>query len=248
MQPCPYCDKTFKSYKSWHRHKTLSHPDKIGDYNPRRDYDKSPKLCLECTAKIPFEKHSNQFCSQSCAAINTNRAKNLIGFADKHRETWHRNRPNFIHSKPKRKQANNLRICVSCGSQFSSKYHQKYCHPTCNQTKIGKIAYRNFCRFNLNPRDHKSLYDFDLIKSNGWYRPSNHPDGYNPDGVTWDHLYRVEDGFKNQIDPYIMSHPANAEMLIWRENIARKQSQITLDQLYKRINDYDLAQSCVSKP
>jgi hypothetical protein len=93
----------------------------------------------------------------------------------------------------------------------------------------------------MNPQQHGSLYNFDLIVSNGWYRPANHKDGYNPDGVTWDHLYRIEDGFREGVASRIMSHPANAEMITWRENQQRKRSQITLEELIQRISHWDAA-------
>lgn len=95
------------------------------------------------------------------------------------------------------------------------------------------------CRFKLNPKDHASLYNFDLIKTNGWYRPSNSQKGYNPEGVTWDHLYRIQDGFKNHVPSNVMSHPANAEMVTWIENKNRKISVITLDELHQRIANWN---------
>lgn len=98
--------------------------------------------------------------------------------------------------------------------------------------------YRSLCTFNLSPVTHSHLYDFDLISTNGWYTPSN-KGKYNPNGVTWDHLYRIEDGFANNVPPSIMSHPANAEMLTWIDNKNRKTSQITYEQLLQHIDEYN---------
>lgn len=40
-------------------------------------YYKNPKLCTHCSKQLPYEKRSNKFCDQSCAAVynNTGRVK-----------------------------------------------------------------------------------------------------------------------------------------------------------------------------
>jgi uncharacterized C2H2 Zn-finger protein/endogenous inhibitor of DNA gyrase (YacG/DUF329 family) len=200
MRNCPYCAKIFKSYKSWHRHKTLTHPSEIA--NKRQLYCDAPTNCKECNQLLSFEQKNNQFCSHSCAAISANRNRSPETL-QKRSDTWHQNHPG---------QAKVLRItyrdriqkCVGCDIEFIAPFKRVYCNSTCNQTKIGKVRYRTQCRFNLNPVDNFAMYDFDLIKQVGWYRPANHPKGYNPDGVTWDHLYRIEEGFRHKIDSNIM--------------------------------------------
>ena len=67
--------------------------------------------------------------------------------------------------------------------------------------------------------------------------PSNKPNP-NLQGVCWDHLYRIEDGFSNGVSVEIMRHPANAEMVTWPENKARIISQITLEELLDRIKNW----------
>jgi hypothetical protein len=96
----------------------------------------------------------------------------------------------------------------------------------------------NRIKFYINKNEKSFLYDNNLLKTKGWYRASNHIDGYNPDGATWDHLFRIEDGFKNGINPDILSHPANAEMISWKENFNRKKSIITYEELLKRIENF----------
>lgn len=64
---------------------TKSQAGRIGNKkrseNIRNKYDLCPKLCKYCNTKIPWEKrHSNVFCSQTCAAFynNSQRDKNII--------------------------------------------------------------------------------------------------------------------------------------------------------------------------
>jgi hypothetical protein len=246
MKECPYCTKIFQSYKSWHRHKTLSHPDQIKQPGwQSRQYQLAPHPCKSCSNTLTFEQyhHGGQYCSSSCSASATNKIREADPeYKQQIQNTWRNKLGVLNRDKTKEQKIRKTTeykiemVCPTCSISFlkrSSK--QKYCHPTCNPTKTAKIQYRTRCKFKLNPKDHADLYNFELIKSNGWYSASNSKAGYNPDGVTWDHLYRIEDGFKNHVHPEIMSHPANAEMITWRENQKRKSSQITLDELKLRI-------------
>lgn len=55
-----------------------------------------------------------------------------------------------------------------------------------------------------------------------------------------DHLYTVSDGFKNKVDPNIIKHPANCELILHTDNQKKNvKSKITLDELLKRIESWD---------
>jgi hypothetical protein len=48
-----------------------------------------------------------------------------------------------------------------------------------------------------------------------------------------DHKYSIADGFRNSIDPNLIAHPVNLQMLYWKDNIAKHdKSCITLDKLH----------------
>lgn len=234
---CRVCNtgKLYNSYGSLHRHKSLKHPELLNLKKPV--YEDAPKHCLECSAEILYAKRRNKFCSSKCSAIASNRSRDKAAALEKWMATW---KSNYIPSANTLKtKMPRLRECEECNKQFTASGNQRFCKPTCNKTRNGKINYRNLCRFKLNIRDHRHLYNLELLESNQWYRPSNSTKGsYNPKGVTWDHLYRVEDGFANGVDPSIMSHPANAEMVTWEDNIRRRRSSITLEELLDRIENY----------
>ena len=60
-------------------------------------------------------------------------------------------------------------------------------------------------------------------------------------GCSRDHLYSVSDGYKNKIDPKIISHPANCEIIPHRKNQNKhKTSSITLDELKERIKKFNI--------
>jgi len=239
MIECPTCNKFYKSLKSLHRHKTTKHPETIGIFARQRlTYESNPKKCKLCDSIIPYKKRNNTFCNSSCGATHSNnnaspetRIKRINWWRDNLGTTIKRDQV-FVPKFPKSIE------CNTCTNNFVAVHcRQHYCSPQCNTSKHAKATYRSACRFIFSQKDYPELYNFNLIKSNGWYVPSNKGQ-YNPDGVTWDHLFRISDGYKLNIDPTIMSHPANAEMVTWRENISRSQSTITYTQLIHRINNW----------
>ena len=83
------------------------------------------------------------------------------------------------------------------------------------------------------------LFDQKLIQEFGMYQPSNSKFP-NLNGLVFDHLYRVYDGFLNNIDPLIIKHPANAELIPQPLNKERMpKSTITIEELYERIRLWD---------
>ena len=236
---CAVCNssKPYNSYGALHRHKSLKHPELLNIKQPL--YEDAPKYCQECTAAIPYAQRRNKFCSSRCSSIASNRSRDKTLEKQRKLATW-ADKPKSDKNVARRasKIPRSL-LCEGCKTHFTPSGNQRFCKPTCNKTRNGKINYRNLCRFKLNIHVHRHLYNLELLESNQWYRPSNSTKGgYNPKGVTWDHLYRVEDGFLNSVDPSIMSHPANAEMVTWEENIRRRASSITLKELLIRIENY----------
>lgn len=54
-----------------------------------------------------------------------------------------------------------------------------------------------------------------------------------------DHKYSIIEGFKNNVDPKIIGHIANLEMIPWRENVSKQgECSISLNQLKKNIKSY----------
>ncbi len=100
--------------------------------------------------------------------------------------------------------------------------------------KEGFERYRQLCEFKFNLNDYPNYFDFSLIKKYGWYRAKNRGDV--PNGVNRDHMYSIKDGFINNIDPSIISHPANCQLLLHNDNIKKKnKSSITFNELLERI-------------
>jgi uncharacterized Zn ribbon protein len=196
-------------------------------------YYLSPKICPSCNSAISYEKRRNKFCSRSCSATFNNTDRVVV------------NRKN-ASSKP---ASNGKRLfcavtfnqCPTCEKHYRvvNSKNTIFCTQKCNPEFYTKQSYRTQCKFKVSPATHPSLFPSKLIEDFGWYVPTNHKNPTNLTGVCWDHLYRIQEGYKNKIPTEIISHPANAELVPWRVNISRKQSVITYEELLNRIKLWD---------
>jgi len=58
--------------------------------------------------------------------------------------------------------------------------------------------------------------------------------------VSRDHMLSVKEGFELGIDPKLLSHPANCELMVHNDNISKnKKSSITLEELLERIENFN---------
>lgn len=104
--------------------------------------------------------------------------------------------------------------------------------------KLRLKKYRQECQFRFGIKDYPNEFDFKLIEEHGWYQAKNR--GNNMGGVSRDHMYSVKQGFLNNIDPKIISHPANCKLVLQSENASKKDGcSITLDELMIRIDEWN---------
>ena len=62
----------------------------------------------------------------------------------------------------------------------------------------------------------------------------------NKSGVSRDHMFSISDGYKLKIDPAIISHPANCQIILQADNSKKNaKSSISLNQLMERIHNWD---------
>lgn len=98
--------------------------------------------------------------------------------------------------------------------------------------------YRLACKFNFNIGDYPDEFDFKLIENHGWYSAKNR--GNNLNGVSRDHIVSVKFGFENSIDPKIISHPANCQLLRHNDNVSKnKKCSMTIDELLEKIQKWN---------
>lgn len=100
----------------------------------------------------------------------------------------------------------------------------------------GRDEYRSLCSFKFDPYSIPSVPGYaDLLKE-GMYSETNKT------GFTRDHMISVEFGWRNNIDPKIISHPANCEFLSMSANAAKNQNcSITIETLIHRIENMEFS-------
>ena len=93
--------------------------------------------------------------------------------------------------------------------------------------------------FDFNLADYPEEFNFSLIEEYGWYSASNR--GNNLNGVSRDHMVSVKFGYENNIDPNIISHPANCRLMRHNDNVSKNEDcSISLEELKVRIEKWNL--------
>lgn len=212
----------------------------------------SVNACGYCSKSI---HRKNKFCNRSCAAKfnNSNWTKEQ---RTKQASTLSKNMSTTVNEicvicndafdTTKKKQ----NICHECSTRYSTEKQiriraiTRFC-PKCGKFEFtfGRfqaetcatcrtlIEYRSACTFTHDLNMYPTEYQLELLAEHGMFHPKK-----NPKGVSRDHLYSVFDGYNNKIDPAIMKHPANCQLML-QEDHTRKNSNssITLDELLERI-------------
>lgn len=192
---------------------------------------------IECTDK-QFEKGNYKKtccdkCSKKLTFLNTNNEIKI----EKLRSHYASN--------------NLIKICEYCGKEYNTrKQIQKFCSPECAikhrslmyykdaDGKKLRNLYKSSCQFKFALNNYPDEFDFNLIKKYGWYKAKNH--GNNLNGVSRDHIYSRDKGFENLIDPYIISHPANCQLLRHNDNISKNSGcDIELEKLIEKIKNWN---------
>ena len=124
---------------------------------------------------------------------------------------------------------------VISGRKLTAEQKMLYCQQDTNESKH---YYRIQCKFHFNLSDFPDEFDFSLIEKYGWYKAKNH--GNNLNGVSRDHMYSIMEGYRNHVDPKIISHPANCRLVQHNDNVSKLDaSVISLEDLLKRIEEWD---------
>lgn len=248
---CPYCGETqYMNIKSYANHVRWckknpkydeilqSTKEKMHNHSKRKEYTCNCVICNNeykvCVTPNMYALNKyKQTCSTQCAKKLTNAHTNL-------------NQKNYKISKTLSNKCNNsthIHICEYCGKVFESKRRkQKFCSNSCAhnsryrvENKTLKQLYNNQCKFKFALNSYPKEFDFNQITLYGWYKPKNA--GNNLNGVSRDHIFSRNEGYKELIDPYLISHPANCQLLQHSLNASKNiKCDISLDELKNKIN------------
>lgn len=231
---CNICNRAFQNKKALSGHQVTHSLIKCCSIFTKKEvtiinlerhnnsYFKNLTTCSECG-----QTHTNpKFCSNSCNAsyvnrsrIHTEESKLKRVLSMKKNDIWPHRKIYYI-------------TCHTCTKFFIYQRPRKYCLNCSNKVK----EYRAKASFSFTSKQYPHLFSDPQIKQYGWYRRK----WPYPKAMVFDHLYRIIDGFNNNIPPEILSHPANAELVNMEENRRRQnRSSITINDLYERIKIFD---------
>jgi len=136
--------------------------------------------------------------------------------------------------------------CKSCAALFNNKIRPQTSRDKQRNTLLATLkspplhkttysVYRKLCEFRIPPSKYEIIPNYDLYLKYGFYNPKS-----KKTGVCLDHIFSIRDGYELKINPLIISHPVNCQFLMNTDNSRKgKQSDITLQELIKRVSLYD---------
>ena len=207
---------------------------------------KNIRNCKRC-GKI-LKNEQTKYCSRSCGALTTAPGR-------KHSEETKRKISLGIKNSEYVKnltQTTYTYVCQYCDKEFESnqKKKRKFCSRSC--TRKGQIRiilpddgsfkkYSLDCHFNFNVYKYPDKFDLKLLEKYGWYKTKRKDDPTeNLNGVSRDHMISIREGFKNNIPPEIISHPANCQLMRHIDNNRKNtESSISLSELKESIKNWD---------
>lgn len=207
------------------------------------------KQCPKCNTQ---HEKPGSCCSRTCAnsrgprteAFKKNVSAKLTGreispatiekiSGDNHHTRKGRNFPEFV-----------MKECLYCGAEFRSRgVTRNFCSRDCQLDHFKEIRseweqYSLMCKFAFDVYRYPEWFDLALANTHGWYKAKNK--GNNLTGVSRDHMFSVKAGFLAGVDPKLISHPANCQLMQHSMNSAKKtQCSITSEELTERINKFN---------
>jgi len=214
-------------------------------------YNLNPNKCLNCDCNLSYDKRKNKYCSKSCGVSINNKnklgkTKNLSNAGLEKIRKSNVERNYHIHGFTYNEYYDNPNKCCECGVKLEfAKRNTKFCSKLCFNNFRRKnmedfLKYKQDASFKFNLNKFPNEFDFSLIEEYGWYSPKNSKKP-NLMGVSRDHMFSIKEGFENNVDPKLLSHPANCKLMQHNDNISKnKNSSITIEELIERINKWEL--------
>ena len=104
-----------------------------------------------------------------------------------------------------------------------------------DKEKIAYKEYREKCAFHLSKFNISKIKGHELLKEFGMYHINK-----NTKGVVRDHRISIWYGWINKIDPSLISHPANCEFILHKDNASKSIScSVSIESLLEEIKNWD---------
>ncbi len=184
---------------------------------------------------------SGRFCNNKCSSGFSTK-NNRIHINQKVSKTL-KGRPSPFKGKCKTERIS--KKCLGCDIEFitTKQQNQRWCSKKCwngyqQRNKTEREIYKQKCKFKFNVYDYPEYFNLNLINLYGWYSPSNKNNNLN--GVSRDHIISITEGFKNNYNQEILSHPANCKLVRHKDNQQKNtKSNMTYENLLLEIDKFD---------
>lgn len=245
-----YVNKNLRDYSKYRETMKYKKEKNINDYL------QNPIKCKFCDEIISFEKMLNgqEFCSHSCSAKFNNKLRKGIkhNLSEEQREKLKKLAvENFkgkvkidLYKEEKEIYYENPNRCINCDKILEFKYRNRInCSLKCKKEYYAKNKetfdlYKALTKFKFNLKDFTAEFDFGLIEKYGWYSAKNN--GNNEYGVSRDHMFSIKEGFRRLINPLLLAHPANCELIVNKNNQSKcDKCSINIDELLERIEIFE---------
>ena len=124
-------------------------------------------------------------------------------------------------------------ITLRTRSQSNINHHQKI---GTYDNKTEKELYYMQCAFRFPRSEYSRIPGFELVNQYGWYKPSKN----RWFGATRDHMISRNYGWTHKIDPEIIRHPANCQIMLSTDNSSKgEKCTITVEELMERIKHWE---------
>jgi hypothetical protein len=199
--------------------------------------------CPKCEKE--FDNYSKwgakKFCSRACAnsRTHTNEVKSKISKSLSGKKLSSEQRA----KRRKKITYDQKKFCLHCDIPLPDKKTGKFCSINCWVQNVAqnRTAFQNYkskCQFVFDIKEYNDIFDMSLVHQYGWYSPSNK--GNNLNGVSKDHLFSVKQGFVENVDPYYISHPANCNLVLHKDNQRKRaKCSISLEELIEKVEKFD---------
>ncbi len=150
----------------------------------------------------------------------------------------------FYFSEDKKMYYDEPIKCINCNSVLEFRFRNRlFCNIKCKKAYYTRNTdnyelYNVLAKFKFSLNRYVDNFDFKLIEKYGWYKAKNNGD--NVEGVSRDHMFSIKEGFRQKINPLLISHPANCELIINKQNQSKNDNcSLTLEKLLEKIKIFE---------
>lgn len=192
--------------------------------------------CSYCDVIVKRLKHTSKATCETCASVKRLSRSKRNNYVPKTKYKPRKSKTLRKQCRPYSKVYFNK--CQKTGIIFTWPAYRKF-HPNIQSTRY---EYSLSCKFRFSISQFPLWFkDSGLIKTYGWYStPGSRRGKRNLNGISRDHMFSISDAWQQNIEPSIIRHPANCQLLQHKLNQSKRhRSTISYNQLLQQICQFN---------